>query len=119
MDEQEANGLQQEEQDLQPQKELNPEEAEMLARFQEEIRRMTVGDHLATMVQSLATLAVRKMGINQETLAEKDLSQAQLGIDALAALLPVLERSRPEQEVAAYRNMISELRMAYVTANQG
>jgi hypothetical protein len=85
--------------------------------LQEQIRRMTVGDHLATMVQSLAALAVRKMGMSEETLGEKDLQQAQLAIDAVAALLPVLSGSRSQEEATAYRNMISELRMAYVTAS--
>lgn len=111
MDEQEARDLEHETGNI------SPQESEMMTLLQEQIRRMTVGDHLATMVQSLAALAVRKMGMSEETLGEKDLPQAQLAIDAIAALLPVLSGSRSQEEATAYRNMISELRMAYVTAS--
>jgi hypothetical protein len=95
---------------------LQPEESEMIAKLQEEIRRMSVADHLSTMIQSLAALATRRIGITQETREERDLEQAQLAIDALRALMPVLSRARDEREMAAYRNMISELQMAYVAA---
>lgn len=99
-------------------KDLKPEEAEMLARFQEELRRMTVGEHLVTMMQSLATLAVRKMGMTQETSSERDMEQTKLAIEAFKVLLPVVESSRPAAEMQAHRSMLAELQMAYVSALQ-
>ncbi|MCL5736831.1 MAG: DUF1844 domain-containing protein [Actinobacteria bacterium] len=97
---------------------LEPEEVEMLARFQDELRRMTVGDHLATMLQSLATLALRKMGVTPETGSERDLDQAHLAIEAFRVLVPVMESSRPAAEMQAHRRVLSELQMAYVGALQ-
>ena len=41
---------------------LKAEEAEMLGRLQEELRRLTVAEHVVTMLQSLANLAVREDG---------------------------------------------------------
>lgn len=99
-------------------RDLKPEEAEMLARFQEELRRLTVGEHLVTMMQSLATLAVRRMGITPETSLERDLEQAKLAIEAFRVLVPVVESSRPPAEMQAHKSMLAELQMAYVGALQ-
>jgi len=102
--------------DEQETRDLQPEEAGMLGRLQEELRRMTVGEHLATMLQSLAALAIRKMGMTSETSSERDLEQAKLAIEAFRALLPVVEPSRPQAEMQAHRGMLSDLQMAYVAA---
>jgi hypothetical protein len=99
-------------------RDLKPEEVEMLARFQEELRRLTVGEHLVTMLQSLATLAVHKMGMTPETIAERDLEQAKLAIEAFRVLLPVVESSRPVAEMKAHRSVLAELQMGYVGALQ-
>jgi hypothetical protein len=99
-------------------REIKPEEQEMLARFQEELRRMTVGEHLVTMMQSLATLAVRRMGLTPQTAAERDLDQAKLAIEAFRTLLSLVEPVRPQEEMRAHRKMLSELQMAFVGALQ-
>jgi hypothetical protein len=99
-------------------KNLKPEEAEMLARFEEQLRRMTVGEHLVTMMQSLATLAVRKMGMTPETSSERDMEQVKLAIEAFRVLVPVVEPSRPAAEMKAHKSMLAELQMAYVSALQ-
>ncbi len=67
----------------------------MLGRLEEQIRRMSVADHLAYMLESLAALATRKLGLTSDTQAERDLDQARLAIDAFRALLPVAEPARP------------------------
>jgi hypothetical protein len=95
---------------------LKPEEAEMLARFEKELRRMTVAEHLVTMMQSLAALAVRKLGATPETAAERDLQQAKLAIEAFRALLTLVEPTRPEGEIRGHRQVLSELQLAYVQA---
>jgi len=99
-------------------RDLQAEEAEMLARFQEELRRMTVSEHLITMMQSVAALAVRKMGMTAETSSERDMDQAKLAIEAFRVLVPVVESSRPAVEMQAHKSMLAELQMAYVGALQ-
>ena len=94
------------------------EEARLLGRLEEQIRRMSVADHLAYMLESLAALATRKLGLTTDTQAERDLDQARLAIDAFRALLPVVEPVRPAQEVVAHRGMLSQLQLAFVTATQ-
>jgi hypothetical protein len=94
------------------------EEARLLGHLEEQIRRMSVADHLAYMLESLAALATRKLGLTTDTQAERDLDQARLAIDAFRALLPVVEPARPAHEVAAHRGMLSQLQLAFVTATQ-
>ncbi|MGI5940083.1 MAG: hypothetical protein ACOX8V_05270 [Thermoleophilia bacterium] len=90
------------------------EEAELLARFQDEIRRMSVADHLLYMLESLAALAARKLGLAPDAHDERDPEQAKLAIDAFRAVLQVVEPTRPQQEVTAHRGVLSQLQLAYV-----
>lgn len=97
----------------------NPnEEAELLKHLEDQIRRMSVADHLAYMMESLAALATRKLGLTAETTTERDLDQARLSIEAYRALLQVVEPERPMEEVNAYRSVLSQLQLAYVKARE-
>lgn len=108
MEEQERTGEQE--------TDLTAEDAEMMARLQEEIRNLPVSDHLVYMMQSLSGLAVGRMGLTADSAARRDMDQARLAIDAFRALLEVLERSLPPGEMAPHRGMLSQLQLAYVGA---
>jgi len=95
------------------------EEAELLARLEDQVRRMSVGEHLVYMVESLAGLCTRKLGLTEGTREERDLDQARLAIDAFKALLQVAEPVRPQQEVAAHRSLLAQLQLAYVNTLSG
>ena len=92
------------------------EEAELMARLQEEIRNLPVSDHLVYMMQSLSGLAIGRMGLTAETASRRDLDQARLAIDGFKALLELLEKSEPAGEMAAHRGMLSQLQLAYAGA---
>jgi hypothetical protein len=96
--------------------ERNSEEAEMMARLQEEIGNLPVGEHLVYMMHSLSALAVGRLGLTAGTAARRDLGEARLAIDAFKALLGVLERARPAGELAVHRGMLSQLQLAYAGA---
>lgn len=96
--------------------ELQAEEAEMMARLQEEIRNLPVSDHLLYMMHSLSALAVGRMGVTAETAVTRDLDQARLAIDAFKALMEVVEKTRPAEEMAVHRGMLAQLQLAYVAA---
>ncbi len=93
-----------------------PEDEAEMARLQEEISNMPVSEHLVYMVHSLSALAVARLGLTADTSAKRDLDQARLAIDALKALVGVLEPARPTGEMAALRGMLSQLQLAYVSA---
>ena len=92
------------------------DERETMRRFEEEIGRLTVPDHVLLMMHSLSSLAVERLGITPETAGRKDTEQARLAIDAFRALLGVLEGKRPAEEITAHRAALSQLQMAYVSA---
>ena len=96
--------------------EVELDEQEAMRRLQEEIGRLSVADHLLLMMQSLSSLAIDRLGLVPESTARKDLDQSRLAIDAYRALLELLERKMPAEEVNAHRSVLSQLQMAYVGA---
>jgi hypothetical protein len=96
----------------------NSEEAEMMARLQEEISNLPVGEHLVYMMHSLSALAVGRLGLAADTAARRDLGEARLAIDAFKTLLGVLEQVRPAGELAVHRGMLSQLQLGYAGATE-
>jgi len=95
------------------------DEAEEMARLQEQINNLPVGEHILYMMHSLSALAVDRLGLAPESAARRDVGQARLAIDAFRALLGVLEEARPTEEIAAHRGVLSQLQMAFVGALSG
>jgi len=93
-----------------------PDEAEMMARLQQEIRNLPVSDHLLYMMHSLSALAVDRMGMAPADAARRDLAQASMAIDAFKALMEIVERVRPAKEMTAHKGVLAELQLAYVAA---
>src|SRR5205807_6621828 len=76
-----------------------PTEEELRARLEEELRRITVRDVLVQTVVSLVNLAGQRLGLAEETRELKDLDQVRMAIEAVRALLPLIEEEDPEQEI--------------------
>ena len=94
-------------------------EAEMMARLQEEIRK-PAGERPSGLHDALAVGAGgRPAGSDGGDGGRRDLGQARLAIDAFKALVEVLERARPAEEMAAHRGVLSQLQLAYVGVLSG
>jgi hypothetical protein len=89
-----------------------PSEEELRARLEEELRRITVREVLVQTVVSLVNLAGQRLGLAEETRELKDLDQVRMAIDAVRALLPLIEEQDPEQ-VRPVRDALSQLQIAY------
>jgi hypothetical protein len=89
-----------------------PTEEELRAALEEEMRRVTVDDVLLQATVSLVNLGGRKAGLAPGTEGERDLAQVQAAIDAVSALLPLLE-ARGREEAGPIREALSQLQMAY------
>jgi len=76
-------------------------------RLVEELQKVKVGDMLVHTSSMLASLAYGKLA--PET---RDLADAQLAIDALRSLLPLL----PEAERGSIQQVVSNLQLAYADA---
>jgi hypothetical protein len=85
--------------------EITPEE------LAEAIRRMRISDLLLSTLSTLAQLGYAKL-----ERASRDLEQARLAIEALRALVPVLEGSAPEEAIRDFRQVTANLQLAYASA---
>jgi hypothetical protein len=85
---------------------------ELRAAYEEELKRVTVADVVIQTVVSLINLSGRKLGISEGTRDERDLAQARDGIDAVRALMPVVERAGGVN-LEPLRDALSQLQLAY------
>ena len=98
------------EDEQQPQ-EPTPEERQLVEELQAELKRLKVSDLL---LQTLYT--VSSLGYHRMTGDDKDLEQARLSIEALKALLPVLEGSVPEDALRDFNQVLTNMQLAYASA---
>jgi hypothetical protein len=77
----------------------------------EEMRRLKVSDLLLSTLMTVAQLGFAKLDP-----ATRDLEQARIAIEAMRALLPVLEGTVPEETTRDFRSVVSNLQLAYVRA---
>ena len=92
-----------------PPAEPPPQEGPTPEELAEAIRRLKVSDLLFSTMSTLAQLGYAKL----ET---RDLEQARLAIEAIRALVPVVEGTVPEEAVRDFRQVISNLQLAYASA---
>ena len=91
--------------------ELSPEQLEMLRQMEEEMRRVRVQDVVTQSAVSILNLAARRIAKEDE----RDLEQARIGIEAVRALVDLLE-PEPQAEV---RNALSQLQVMYAQESGG
>ena len=82
-----------------------PSEEELRARIEQQLREVRVQDVLLESVVTMINLTARRIGKEDE----RDLSQAKVGIDAVRAVVELLE-AEPQAQV---RNALSELQVLY------
>ncbi len=74
-----------------------PTEEELRAAYEAEIKKIRVEQILLDQVVSLVNLGMRRTGLSPGTEDERDLGQVRLSIEAVRALLPVIEQAAPPQ----------------------
>jgi hypothetical protein len=87
------------------------DEQRLLQELQAELAKLTVSDLLLQTVYSVSTLSYHRLGPEH-----RDLAQAQLGIEALRALVPVLEGSVDEAALRDFQQVLANLQLAYASA---
>ena len=90
-----------------------PTEEELRAAYEAEIKKIRVEQILLEHVVTLVNLGMRRTGIAPGTESERDPGQVRIAIEALRALLPVVDHAAPEQ-AAPIRDAVSQLQLAYV-----
>jgi hypothetical protein len=91
--------------------EPSAEERELVEQLQAELDRLQVSDLLLQTVYTISSL-----GYHRLTGESKDLDQARLAIEALKALLPVLQGAVPEEAVRDFNQVLVNMQLAYASA---
>ena len=84
----------------------------------EEIARLRLRDLLAQTMLSLSSVTSARLGLSPETEPLRDMHEARLGIEALRALLPVLEPELEPAERDGLRQAVAQLQRAYADSVQ-
>jgi hypothetical protein len=93
---------------------LSEDEQKLVAELQEELAKLKVSDLL---LQTLYT--VSSLGYHRLSGETRDLEQARLAIEALKALVPVLEGSVPEDALRDFQQVVANMQLAYADAVSG
>ena len=91
-----------------------PEDEQLIQQLEEELKKLKVSDLLVQTLYTVSSLGYRKL--SEE---DRDLPEAKLAIEALRALLPVLEGAAPDELVRDFRQVMSNLQLAYVDEAKG
>ena len=86
-------------------------EQELVEHLQAELSRLKVSDLLLQTVYTISSLGYHRLSGEN-----KDLEQARLAIEALKALLPVLEGAVPAEAVRDFNQVLANMQLAYAAA---
>ncbi len=90
-----------------------PTEEEMRAAYEAELKKIRVEHVLLEHVVMLVNLGMRRTGLAPGTESERDLSQVRLAIEAIRAVMPLVDTAAPQQ-TGQIRQALSQLQLAYV-----
>jgi hypothetical protein len=90
-----------------------PSEDELRAAYEAEIKKIRIEQILLEQVVSIINLGMRRTGLAPGTEDERDIDQVRVAIEAVRALLPLIEQTAPTQ-AAQIRDALSQLQLAYV-----
>jgi hypothetical protein len=88
-----------------------PDEQKLIEELQAELAKLEVSDLLLQTLYSVSSLGYHRL--SPET---QDLDQARLAIEALRALVPVLEGSVGEDALRDFHQVLANLQLAYASA---
>jgi hypothetical protein len=89
-------------------------EEELRARLEEELKRITVRDVLVQTVVTLINLGGQRLGLSEAGQDAADPDQTRVAIEAVRALLPLLEaEAGGAEQVKPVRDALAQLQMAY------
>jgi hypothetical protein len=90
-----------------------PSDEELVRQLEAELQKLKVSDLLVQTLYTVSSLGYRRLSDE-----ERDLEQARLAIEALRALLPVLEGTVAEELVRDFKQVTANLQLAYAEASK-
>jgi hypothetical protein len=86
-------------------------ERELVEQLQAELSRLKVSDLLVQTVYTISSLGYHRLSGES-----KDLEQARLAIEALKALLPVLQGAVADEVVRDFNQVLANMQLAYASS---
>jgi len=86
-------------------------EQELVEQLQAELSRLQVSDLLVQTVYTISSLGYHRLSGDN-----KDLDQARLAIEALKALVPVLQGTVADEVVRDFNQVLANMQLAYASA---
>jgi predicted nucleic acid-binding protein len=93
---------------------MSEHDEELLRELEEQLKQLRVSDLLVQTLYTVSSLAYRKLSDE-----DRDLEQARLAIESLRALLPVLEGAVSDDVIRDFKQVTSNLQLAYADAARG
>ena len=90
---------------------MTENDEQLMRQLEEELKKLQVADLLVQTLYTVSSLGYRRL--SEE---DRDLDQARLAIEALRALVPVLEGSVGGDVLRDFRQVTSNLQLAYADA---
>jgi hypothetical protein len=90
-----------------------PSDEELVRQLEAELQKLKVSDLLVQTLYTVSSLGYRRLSEEH-----RDLEQARLAIDALRALMPVLEGTVGEELIRDFKQVTANLQLAYAEASK-
>jgi hypothetical protein len=91
-----------------------PSDEQLVEQLEAELKKLQVADLLVQTLYTVSSLGFRRLAPE-----DRDLDQARLAIEALRALVPLLEGSAPAELVRDFKQVTANLQLAYADATKG
>lgn len=91
-----------------------PSDEQLVEQLEAELKKLKVSDLLVQTLYTVSSLGFRRLDPE-----DRDLDQARLAIEALRALVPLLEDSAPAELVRDFKQVTANLQLAYADATKG
>jgi hypothetical protein len=99
------------EEQARPEEKRTLSDEELEAMMKEELLKLRVSDVLTQTLYTISSLGYQRLGEEG-----RDLAEARLAIEAMRALLPVLQEAVPEQLARDFQQVVTNLQLAYASA---
>ena len=90
-----------------------PSDEELVRQLEAELQKLKVSDLLVQTLYTVSSLGYRRLCDE-----DRDLEQARVAIEALRALMPVLEGTVGEELIRDFKQVTANLQLAYAEASK-
>jgi hypothetical protein len=82
----------------------------------QELASLRVENVLIGALIQVSSIGYRRLGLTEDTKADRDLEQTRIAIETMRALVPVLQHVVPEELVRDFDQSVANMQLAYAKA---